>query len=85
MTVILRKERAFKNALEFRPLVFIGLISYSIYLWHFFLLEVISFTGLLNTGIPPFIMFMTAILTVVVISTFSYYGIEKSFLKLKAR
>ena len=85
MTVILSKEGTLKNTLRFKPLVFAGLISYSIYLWHFFLLEVIRFTGMVNTGIPSPVILVGAIIAVFGISTLSYYCIEKQFLKLRAR
>lgn len=83
MTVLMHTEGTFMGVLRFKPLVFTGIISYSIYLWHFFLLEVINVTGLRNTDIPSFIIMVLGIITVFGISTVSYYCIEKQFLKLK--
>ena len=83
MTVLMHTEGTFMSVLRFKPLVFTGLISYSIYLWHFFLLEVINVSGLRKMDIPSFIIMVLGIITVFGISTVSYYCIEKQFLKLK--
>jgi peptidoglycan/LPS O-acetylase OafA/YrhL len=83
MTVLLHEEGPLRSALRFKPLVFTGLISYSIYLWHFFLLEVVNVSGIRKTDIPSFIIIVSAVIVVYSISSLSYYFIEKQFLKLK--
>jgi peptidoglycan/LPS O-acetylase OafA/YrhL len=69
--------------MRFRPLVFIGLISYSLYLWHFFLLEVVNDVGIRGT-VSSGIMMPVTLVCALLLSTLSYYLIEKQFLKLKA-
>jgi peptidoglycan/LPS O-acetylase OafA/YrhL len=83
MTVLLHEEGPLRSALRFRPLVYTGLISYSIYLWHFFLLEVVNVTGIRKTDIPSIIIMGSAIIVVYIVSSLSYYAVEKQFLKLK--
>jgi len=65
--------------LEFRPLVWIGRISYGLYLWHiptFYLCSTMfPRASLMRLGLQVFLTF--------VIAGFSYYVIELPFLKLK--
>jgi peptidoglycan/LPS O-acetylase OafA/YrhL len=67
-----------KRIASLKPVVFIGTISYSIYLWHVFALRLV---GNLLTGAAGFLFTLIA---TIVISTVSYYFIERTFLKLKA-
>ena len=71
------------RAFEFAPLVWLGKISYGLYLWHFPILEVSKkvFDGRLHPAIYGTI---GVIVTLIVAGT-SYYLIEKPFLKLKDR
>jgi peptidoglycan/LPS O-acetylase OafA/YrhL len=69
-----------KKFLELRVLVWIGSISYGLYLWHYPIIRVVDFyLGHLkmNTAIVIPLTF--------IIATFSYYLIEKPILRLKKR
>jgi peptidoglycan/LPS O-acetylase OafA/YrhL len=65
---------------------FLGLISYSLYLWHFVVLQqagVIlgeAYTGM--QGLPKFLLTMSL---VVLVSTISYFVFERPFFRLGAR
>ncbi len=68
----------FNKIMSLKPVVFIGTISYSIYLWHVFILK--SLAGVAS-GIAGFYLNLFA---TIILSTLSYYLIERTFLKLKA-
>ncbi len=62
--------------LSFRPLVFIGLISYSAYLWH---QPLFAFTRLRNPENTDELVFTALILLSLVLAYFSWLYIEKPF------
>jgi peptidoglycan/LPS O-acetylase OafA/YrhL len=66
---------------EFPPLVWIGKVSYGLYLWHFPVFEAAKqmLQGRLNSFIYEVLQFGT----VFVVAATSYYVLEKPFLKLK--
>jgi peptidoglycan/LPS O-acetylase OafA/YrhL len=66
-----------KRIMSLKPVTFIGIISYSIYLWHVFALRLI---GDVLTDAEGFVITLIATL---VISAVSYYFIERTFLKFK--
>ncbi len=70
-------SRRLNKILSLKPVTFIGLISYSIYLWHVFILTLI---GEAIRGVSGFLI---SIIATIVISTVSYYFIERTFLKFK--
>lgn len=71
------KKAAYKNKayLIFR---FLGTLSYGIYAWHPLLMRLID-----SIQEQPFYLSVVILLLTIVISTISYYLIEKPFLKLK--
>jgi peptidoglycan/LPS O-acetylase OafA/YrhL len=67
------------RALSFKPMVFIGLISYSLYLWHW---PIIVFQGaatLLGTGLPGRVSKSIIILASFVMATASWKFVEVPF------
>jgi hypothetical protein len=67
------------NVLSNKFLVFIGLISYSIYLWHYPIFAYLRYLYLFQT--PQIKIF--GILLTILLSLFSYYFIEKPFREKK--
>lgn len=68
------------SALSTRSLVWIGRISYSLYLWHLY-----AFFAVEISGIDRKYWSVTAIPLAFVFASLSYYFIERPFLKLKKR
>ena len=69
-----------RKLLELKPLVYLGTISYGMYLWHIlFLVEEI------RSRLPRPVEFVFLYLATVAIATLSYRFIELPFLKLKRR
>jgi len=65
---------------------FFGLISYSLYLWHFIVLQQADFVlGATFTAMHGFPKFLLSLLLVVLVSAVSYYVFERPFYRLGAR
>ncbi len=72
-------DTLFNRALSFKPLVFIGLISYSLYLWH---VPIIVFQGMqstLGSGSSPRVSKLICILVSLVVATLSWKFVELPF------
>jgi peptidoglycan/LPS O-acetylase OafA/YrhL len=64
------------RALAFAPMVFLGRISYGLYLWH---LPVLAAFGVLGVGLTP--MAVPAVAVAILVATASYYLVERPFLR----
>lgn len=65
---------------------FLGLISYSLYLWHFVVLQQADLIfGEAYTGMQGLAKFLVSLLLVLLVSTLSYYLFERPFFRLGAR
>jgi peptidoglycan/LPS O-acetylase OafA/YrhL len=84
MTIVIDLQEKPRNILKWKPAVFIGTISFSIYLWHMFMVQLFKALGFDKIASSE-IKTLTAIALVLILSTGSYYLIEKQFLKLKIR
>ena len=60
--------------LSFRPLTFIGRISYGMYLWHF---PLFAFINEQRTGLRPWPLFFVRVIPTIVIATLSFYLVER--------
>ena len=60
--------------LSFRPLTFIGRISYGMYLWHF---PLFAFINEQRTGLSSWPLFFVRVIPTIVIATLSFYFVER--------
>lgn len=73
-----------KKIVSFRPVVFLGTISYSVYLWHIFVIMFMEqYLNLSGGKAGPAIKMAIALVLTLIVSTVSYYLIEKTFLSFK--
>ena len=72
---------AFRTILEFQPLVYLGRISYGLYLWHF----PIFWIAFEYYHWPRFKALMITIPLMFAATLLSYYFVERPFLRLKNR
>lgn len=79
LILILSKDKV-RNILSKKPLIFLGRISYSFYLWHLILLYLLVVT---LDMLHPALFFLIYVVLTIVISALSYISIEKPFLKMK--
>jgi len=80
--LLVYKPRFAVKALSFAPLVWIGRVSYGLYLWHW----TIRYFVYGNQNLPESYTQMTFVIAASFFFTIlSYYCVEKPFLKLKNR
>jgi peptidoglycan/LPS O-acetylase OafA/YrhL len=85
-TRVRRRPTAFVRVLETRPLVFAGVISYSIFLWHQPIIFWLHDRGLAWDGRSGFAAnLLLTVLLVVALSTLTWRYVERPALRLKAR
>ena len=68
-----------------RFVYFLGLISYSLYLWHFVVMQQVQFVaGASYASLPHVIKFPLSLGCVLAVASLSYYLIERPFYRLKS-
>jgi peptidoglycan/LPS O-acetylase OafA/YrhL len=82
VAILVLPSRLIKAVLRFVPLVWIGRISYGLYLWHW---PVKWFVYRQGNGPDSNFQMLIAILLSVGLPTLSYYLVEKRFLRWKGR
>lgn len=81
LLLMIKPPRIALKLLEATPLVWLGKVSYSLYLWHLF-------AAVLALELAPKSPHLAAVLTVAIglaLAAASYYVVERPFLKLKSR
>ncbi|MCP4621013.1 MAG: acyltransferase [Bradyrhizobium sp.] len=75
-TAIIASPEAWVNriVLSSRPMILVGLISYSLYLWHWPLL---SYLSILRNGVPNFLEIWGAVILAVILSALTYRFVER--------
>ncbi|HSP08115.1 MAG TPA: acyltransferase [Candidatus Dormibacteraeota bacterium] len=77
------KAATVPKALSWRPLVFLGDVSYGIYLWHEPIHHVLFNSGLLSSSYIPGLLELAC--CTVALATGTYFAIEKPALRIKNR
>ena len=69
-----------------RPMTFLGLVSYSLYLWHYPLLQVAQFAGATNgVHAPPWLIVLGIVVPAILfVAWLSYRYVERPFLRTAA-
>jgi peptidoglycan/LPS O-acetylase OafA/YrhL len=77
LVILFTNDRNILNSiLSFKPIVFVGLISYSLYLWHY---PIFSFIKLSSIDINSIHEYLILIFFIVFVSIISYYFVEQPF------
>ena len=71
--------------LKARPVAWVGLVSYGIYLWSTPVIETLVHRGILANPRPFLTLTAATLALAIVAGAFSYYVVERPFLKLKLR
>jgi len=68
-----------------RMIYFLGLISYSLYLWHFVVMQQIQFVlGNSYASLPHWVTFPLNAMAVITVASASYYLVERPFYRLRS-
>lgn len=78
LDVFLSRESIVTQMLTFKPLVWIGSISYGLYLWHFVIYKAMRLLGFHDMGVATIGTFLTFLS-----ASGSYYFVERPCLQLK--
>jgi peptidoglycan/LPS O-acetylase OafA/YrhL len=76
--VVLAPSSYLRGFLEYGPLVWVGRISYGLYLWHY---PIFKAGSLLRLGWP--LQLLVAVTATLTVTSLSYYLVERPALKLK--
>lgn len=71
---------------EIKPVIFLGIISYSLYLWHLpvlYKLKEYLISSQVNIDMLPWLLFSIGFILVIFISVLSYMVVERPFLKIR--
>lgn len=71
------------RAMEFRPLVWIGRISYGLYLWHYPIFE--ASRRLLEGRTSPVVYQLVGLILTFLVAAASFYFLEQPFLRMRRR
>lgn len=78
-----RIARSYAAAFSFSPVVWIGAISYGIYLWHVVVFDICKHAFDIDTQQRRAVFAPLLLLATIAVAALSYYVVEKPFLRLK--
>jgi len=77
VVMIITAQSGYLNKLlSVRPIVFVGLISYPLYLWHW---PILSYLRIMESGAPPLWLLLAAIIVSFLLAWLTYVFVEKPF------
>lgn len=84
-SILLQPSSRVTAALEWRPVAFVGAVSYGMYLYHMWCIHVVR-EVLAKLGLPQLgLQFLLALAATVIVAAMSYYFYEKRFLDWRAK
>lgn len=78
--IIALSSESFSSFLNLKPILFLGKISYSLYLYHTIILFSLIYT--FNDVLPIYIILLSTIVISVIVASIAYYLVEKPSMKL---
>lgn len=86
LSLIINRENVFTWFLDSRPMVYVGTISYGLYLYHTFVIAIIQrIAEARNFALAPWEVFIAASVVTLVIAGFSFKHFEKPIIRSGAR
>jgi len=83
--IVLRPASSVTRLLDWRPIAFVGAVSYGMYLYHMWSIHIVR-TLIEKAGLPQFwLQFPLALALTIAIAAASYFLYEKRFLNLRRR
>jgi peptidoglycan/LPS O-acetylase OafA/YrhL len=84
--LVVREDHWARPVLTFRPLAYMGMISYGMYIYHMCVIHPVSIAfERLGGSLQSFGFFVAALVATTAVAGLSYWFMEKPLLKLKAR
>lgn len=83
---VIREDHSARRLLAFRPLAYLGVISYGLYLYHMWAIHPVR-VGFLRFGmkLDSIAFFLAALIASTIVAGLSYRFIEQPFLRMKSR
>jgi peptidoglycan/LPS O-acetylase OafA/YrhL len=85
LSVIFNKDKITSSILNFRPVIYIGQISYGMYIFHMAAFNAVSMMLFPSLSSNSYEVVVTSFIFTILVATASYYLYEKPFMSLKTK
>jgi peptidoglycan/LPS O-acetylase OafA/YrhL len=85
LSVIFNRDKITSSILNFRPVIYIGQISYGMYIFHMAAFNAISMMVFPSLSSSSYQVVVTSFLFTILVATASFYLYEKPFMSLKTK